>query len=410
MLKNLTISGFKSIKKQSINLGRINLFIGQNGAGKSNILEAIGMLSAAVGGGITYSLLGSKGVRSSAPSVYRSALKIGERPKYFDLSAEFDTLKYHCNVFSNDNSLSGAWNFHSESFARRNEKGDWQKPFAGRSGNGVKINGNSHPKSIVESSQSIRQALEIFNALEKDEAKNIRDLSNYAIYSPFTSILRGVASDHSLATPLGLYGGGLPSAFSDIVKQKNRDSILHFFQFFPWFRSLGTSKPDPKLMDKQLASGASVLKFTDKYMVRGFNDLYSSDVSEGALYGVFILTLMVHDKSPRIFALDNVDSTLNPGLVRRLVKTIGLLAHEHDKQVIMTTHNPTALDALDLFNDDHRLYVVDRNPNTGETEANLLRPPADMTPEEWTEKTGGARLSDLWLDGFLGGLPPAEDF
>lgn len=367
------------------------------------------MLSAAISGGISYPILGAKGVRSSAPSVYRSALK-GGRPKYFDLSAKFDSLKYHCNVYSNDNSSAGAWNFHSESFARIVGKGEKEKIFAGRSAKGIKIDGVSQHRKIIGSGQSIGMALEIFDVLSREESSNIKDLSDYAIYSPFTSILRGVASDHSLATPLGLYGGNLPTAINEVLTQENRDELVHFFQFFPWFRKFGVSRPDPNLTDKQMPPGTLALRFTDRYMARDFSDLYSSDVSEGALYGAFILTLMLHEKSPRIFALDNVDSTLNPGLVRRLVKTIGMLAHEYDKQVILTTHNPTALDALDLFDDEHRLYVVDRNPETGETEANRLHPPADMTREEWAEQTGNAKLSDLWLDGFLGGLPPAEDF
>ena len=42
MLKNLTIKNYKSIKELEIkNLNRINLFVGRNNAGKSNILEAI---------------------------------------------------------------------------------------------------------------------------------------------------------------------------------------------------------------------------------------------------------------------------------------------------------------------------------------------------------------------------------
>ncbi|MBV8657741.1 MAG: AAA family ATPase [Burkholderiales bacterium] len=410
MLNNLTVAGFKSIKKQSIDLGRVNVFIGPNGAGKSNILEAIGFLSAAISGGITYSLLGVKGVRSSAPSVYRSALKGSKRPKYFDLSAEFDGWRYHCNIFSNDDSLSGSWNFHSESFARSNEKGAWANPFAGRSGNGVRIDGVSYSKSILESNQSIVRALEVLGALHDNEEKDLHNLAQYAIYSPFTSVLRGLAPDPSFAAPLGLYGGNLPSAVKDVFNQKNFANLTHFFNLFPWVRTLGLSKGDPKIMDRQMVPSSSVLTFTDNFMIKDFNNLYSSDVSEGALYCAFILALMLHNESPNILALDNVDSTLNPGLVRQLVKTISLLVKDSDKQVLMTTHNPTALDALDLFDNEHKLYVVDRNGETGETEVNLLRPPESMTQEEWDKKTGGAKLSELWLNGFLGGMPLIENF
>jgi len=41
MLRRVTIKNFKSIKNLSFDLGRVNVLIGENGSGKSNILEAI---------------------------------------------------------------------------------------------------------------------------------------------------------------------------------------------------------------------------------------------------------------------------------------------------------------------------------------------------------------------------------
>jgi AAA15 family ATPase/GTPase len=45
MINNLTIRNFKSIKDLTLNCKRINLFIGEPNTGKSNILEAMGLLS-----------------------------------------------------------------------------------------------------------------------------------------------------------------------------------------------------------------------------------------------------------------------------------------------------------------------------------------------------------------------------
>ena len=47
MLNTIKVEAFKSLEKVEINLGRVNVFIGANGSGKSNLLEAIGVLSAA---------------------------------------------------------------------------------------------------------------------------------------------------------------------------------------------------------------------------------------------------------------------------------------------------------------------------------------------------------------------------
>jgi len=45
MIKTLTIENFKSIKKMEMDCRRINLFIGEPNTGKSNILEAFGLVS-----------------------------------------------------------------------------------------------------------------------------------------------------------------------------------------------------------------------------------------------------------------------------------------------------------------------------------------------------------------------------
>ncbi|MBM3855257.1 MAG: ATP-binding cassette domain-containing protein, partial [Verrucomicrobia bacterium] len=50
MIRTLKIERFKSLVKLGLELGRINVFIGANGSGKSNLLEAIGILGAAAFG------------------------------------------------------------------------------------------------------------------------------------------------------------------------------------------------------------------------------------------------------------------------------------------------------------------------------------------------------------------------
>ncbi|HDG7815106.1 TPA: AAA family ATPase [Klebsiella quasipneumoniae] len=49
-IKSLKIKGFKSIWDQKIDFGRLNVIIGTNGSGKSNLLEAIAMISTSVEG------------------------------------------------------------------------------------------------------------------------------------------------------------------------------------------------------------------------------------------------------------------------------------------------------------------------------------------------------------------------
>lgn len=41
MIKTIEIQNFKSVQQLTLELGRINVLIGENGCGKSNLLEGI---------------------------------------------------------------------------------------------------------------------------------------------------------------------------------------------------------------------------------------------------------------------------------------------------------------------------------------------------------------------------------
>ena len=73
MLKSFTVKAFKSIPDLTVELGQINVFIGANGSGKSNILEAIGVLSAAASGIVDDESLMRRGVRPGVPALYKTS-------------------------------------------------------------------------------------------------------------------------------------------------------------------------------------------------------------------------------------------------------------------------------------------------------------------------------------------------
>ena len=75
MLDRLKIRSFKSIAGAALKFGRGNLFVGANGSGKFNLLEAIGVYSACLGRGIDAGILSSKGGRLSAPHIFKSSFK-----------------------------------------------------------------------------------------------------------------------------------------------------------------------------------------------------------------------------------------------------------------------------------------------------------------------------------------------
>lgn len=73
MIEKIEIKSFKSIESLELELGQLNVFIGANGSGKSNLLEAIGVLAAAADGKVNDQTLLQRGVRPGVPSLYKSA-------------------------------------------------------------------------------------------------------------------------------------------------------------------------------------------------------------------------------------------------------------------------------------------------------------------------------------------------
>ena len=70
MVESIHIKNFKSIADDTIELGRVNVLIGLNGSGKSNILEAIAFLSTSlITKNIDKNILSNKGVRLAKPSL-----------------------------------------------------------------------------------------------------------------------------------------------------------------------------------------------------------------------------------------------------------------------------------------------------------------------------------------------------
>ena len=391
IIDEITIKGFKSIQDQTVSLGQMNVLIGTNGAGKSNFLEAIAMLSASAEGGIDYQKLSRRGARLSSHEIFRSAFRNKERRDTFDLNIKMSEYEYKMRI-----NATNDFTYNSESFNLNNTR------IAGRSNRGTTLNQESIKK--LTKNKSILGVLQTFDENHTDV---IETLKNFAIYSPSTPILRGVSEDNSSHRPLGLYGGGLAKALLEVIRSKKSEKELkRFFKLLDWFQSIGaTTNIDPNVLPEQSLLGNLVVRYKDKFMKTNFNELYAYDVSEGALYILFVLILLIHEDSPDIFALDNIDSTLNPGLIRQLMTHITEILVEHPKkQIFLTTHNPTTLDAIDLFNPTHRLFVVARS-ETGQTELKRIEPPKDTTKEDWEEMHYGLKLSEIWLSGAIGGMP-----
>ena len=118
MLQSIEIKNYKSIEDVTIALGRVNLFIGENGAGKSNILEACALAGAANAGKLDNEFLSARGVRVTQPQLMRAAFEKNSRilpiiVNITDLSGL--TVVYH---LQNDNSPYFKWHSRTQCYGK----------------------------------------------------------------------------------------------------------------------------------------------------------------------------------------------------------------------------------------------------------------------------------------------------
>ena len=419
MITRLTIERFKSIRKASFKPGRVNLFIGGNGAGKSNALEAIGVVSAALERGISDDDLSRKGVRITPPELMKSAFKHFDLPRTLQITAEFpDEITYRMNLSGSQEDTILA--FFSEMCTHGGDK------IFGRSPAGSRVRGESILRKTSEYRSlwdQVRNAFEFPLAVENA----LESLYKFAIYTPQTDFLRGVKNGRINTPPIGLHGEGLPEAVRGLLKQPHRggrrrrrkkkikyelaDRAIRLATLPQWASSVEVGKVQEYMASRDMLDRKEdMVYFIDKFMHLKRNTLSVYDSSEGTLFLLFAAVLLSHDKAPRVFALDNVDSALNPAMTRALLEAVIEItntSHKEDldigpRQVFLTSHNPSSLDAFDLFDKHQRIFVVERN-DEGHTEITRLRPNRGMSREDWYEAANGRSLSQLWLDGWIRG-------
>jgi energy-coupling factor transporter ATP-binding protein EcfA2 len=395
MIRTLRIQGFKSIHSESIELGRVNCFIGANGAGKSNVLEALGVLGAAANGVVDDESLLRRGVRAGLPRLYKSSFASERTPAHIGVEVEGDAGEaYRVSLLNPLDSPEPTWSYKTEVLTDGHQE---------VVSDGVRNKKNLNPQAGLAALKLVD--LEPHNPA----AQLMQRLQEYAIYCPNTPTLRGIVPDMQSRAPVGLNGGQLAEGFAALSKHlanddddpKAEEKFDEVLALIDWVADIQTTSHGATLLSTKVPRTKWMLKFTDRYMVKSRNELTAYDASEGALYVIFAALLCLLPQAPRLFAIDNLDQALNPRLLARLTANLsGWLRHNGmDRQLLFTAHNPAVLDGLDLSDPEVRLFAVERNSN-GLTCVRRL----ELT-QELAALNQQYPLSRLWLMGHLGAVP-----
>ncbi len=427
VISEIRIQNFKSIHDLALKPGRVTVLIGENGSGKSNILEGIAFAAGAAANKLDNEFLFNRGIRVTEDTWMRSAFpeeEIEDRKMKFGVRRNIQlSVKggdgepvFECSVSSMistvDQSFAG-WSVHAPIHKGELEEALLDEQFA----QGVeqeaealrqriRDNASAESKSPTEALNSIDTALKLLaghSRLNRQKKKEFGvhastlGLADFVIFAPENTVLRTPPPEGAIL-PLGTRGEGLIRLLQSFTDPNLTDpGIIGRFadlnerlRLFGWF--------DELLAPDETATMQARLQIRDRWLAPERAVFDQRSANEGFLYLLFYFALMMSWRTPRFFSLDNLDSALNPKLCSALMRQISELATKYDKQVICTTHNPALLDGLDLHDDTQRLYTV-RRDSDGHTVVHRVRAPQPQPGET------PVQLSEAFIRGILGGLP-----
>lgn len=387
MIDSIKIQNFKSIVNLELPLGRFNVIIGPNGCGKSNILEAISMASAASQDKLDNEYLVNRDVRVSDAKFMVNAFEDNEEEESDIASSSVDVISIQVKAPSSSflcqlryEESSKKWINYSSIFSKSLK--DLLSLY---------LENDISKKKLIDYLRAKFAEVNInIDELKKSAEKlyiSFPELTSFLTYRPSEHFLRKTF-DSSLF-PLGVHGEGLLKYLKEIAEEDKVDlfdEINNGLSLLDWFD--GFNIPDNLLTNEYR------LTIGDRYLKDSLHFFDQRSTNEGFLFLLFYLTLFNSKDTPRFFAVDNIESALNPKLMTRLTEYLVERTIANDNQVIVTTHSPFVLDGLDLENDDIRLFVARRDID-GHTRIERVPYRADRT----------MKLSQLWMSGLIGGLP-----
>lgn len=394
-ISKLGFKNFKTLENVEFEPGKVNVFIGANGSGKTTILEAIGLLCAAMTDRIDSASMQRKGIRLSVPRLYKSMFKdLQRKPSTvsFDVQWQQQAHGYQYDVNLNVPNESNAakrdmWRYHSEKLLM----------------DSVQLWGRSAASKEVYDPYVGALMIAPHEDLTKVRIE-IKRFKDYVIYQPNTQALRGTLPDPFQISPVGLCGGRLAEAIGEIIKKNSEgEYYLHtlpldeVLELIDWASGFNIASPKKSSINAAVPAARRIVEFQDRFLLPEIS-FTAYDASEGALYVLFLLCLALHPDGPDVFAVDSFDHAMHPRLAREATRLFCKTILQQDRTVFLTTHNQLVLDGLDLLNDDIRLFAVNKSRKNGHTSVQRIKITKELLDS-------GYSLSRLWIEGRLGGVP-----
>jgi predicted ATPase len=358
-LQSIRVRNFKAIiDSRVVRLGPLTAFIGNNGSGKSSLIEALETWQAIVRSGLDTAMGRWLGIEHARHKAMEARERAGKQvnPIVFEARLRTSTKKTtRCEMRINNDPAANRMFIASERLT-----------FA---------DGTFVARDPASNSATGRSMLSAANLQYKDEARQISDWE-FLTLQPDSMGRPQPQQRTSGGVRLQKDGGNIADYLLEIqqLSPSAFDGIVQTMAYvLPYARDLQPS------VTSELERKTYLQLTESDFKVPGWM------LSTGTLRVLALLAVLRHPRPPPLLVVEEIENGLDPRSIHLLVEEIRTAVQSGITQVIITTHSPYLLDLLKL----EQIVVVSRD-GSGQPRFHRLRDSESL--QRWSEEFSPGRL------------------
>lgn len=386
-LRTLSVRNFRSLREVDLELGPINVLVGPNAAGKSNLLDVLAFLGDAARSDLQPALErrgGFERVRFRGKAASKQPVEIGLSAQLTKFASESALDEYSLKFSVKRGGIERSEEFQFKRTAGRGRR-------IGLSGTKLEVQDEGQTSRAQEVDSSVL-GLALIQRLGRnvgrDQVIELTDaLESFRVFEVDVEAARRPAQ-RKPGGRLAADASNLSSFLTDLAESD--DDVWR--EFMADARAVVPGLKDLQFVPVGGATESVVVVFTESGLT-GHTTL--AEASFGTIRALALLALLYDPDPPRITCIEEIDHGLHPYALDRIVDLLRVASKR--TQFIIATHSPVFVNRLRA----EELIVCEREASTGASRIPAIASDAVRRMEE----EDGLDLGELWFSGLLGGVP-----
>ena len=407
MLKRLHVQGFKSLIDVEVEFPALTVLFGPNAAGKSNLLDALLVLSRlaterTLADALSGPVRGSVVECFTFPEGGLPALLEQERAR-FTLEADIepkggDRLRYQVGIEIHPRSgtLSVADEYLSRLSTQGNPKGNPVVEVVGRQIHIRRKSKPAHPRTEPIGLNHTQLSDTRFSGVEYQWIERARkELSTFRAYYLDPRVAMRQATPPKEVTDIGLLGENLAPFLYRLLSLEE-----HKRHFNAVVRTLRSIIPSVESLAVDLDEKRGTL---DIQIVQGGVTFSSRIVSEGTLRVLALSALAANPWPGSLVAFEEPENGVHPRRLELIARLLGSLAIEQGLQVIVTTHSPLFCQQILAIQREQpqKVALLALRQEGGKTQCFPFEPRGPLFEDHEVRTALTSQQEDGWFEGLV---------